>query len=45
MLLTINATSGSAWCYWWHSRKITGKVSSVTIVLRKYRASQMPSSN
>jgi len=44
MLLTVNATSGAAWCYWWLCRKITEKVSSVTIVLRKYEASQMPSS-
>jgi len=44
MVLTVNAISGAAWCCWWLCRKITEKVSSVTIVLRKYQASQMPSS-
>jgi len=44
MLLTGNATSGAACCCWWPCRKITEKCSSVTIVLRKYQASQMPSS-
>jgi len=44
MLLTVNATSRVAWCCWWVCRKITKKVSSATIVLRKYQASQMPSS-
>jgi len=44
MLLTVNATSGAAWCCWWLCRKITEKVLSVTIVLRKYQASQMLSS-
>jgi len=45
MLLTVYATSGAAWCCWWLCRKITEKVSSVTIMLKKYQASQMPSSN
>jgi len=44
MLLTVNATSGATWCCWCLCKKITEKVSSVTIVLRKYQASQMPSS-
>jgi len=44
MLLIVNATPGAAWCYWWLCTKITEKVSSVTIVLRKHQASQMPSS-
>jgi len=44
MLLTVNASSGAARCCWWLCRKITEKFSSVTIVLRKYQASQMPSS-
>jgi len=44
MLLTVNATSGAVWSCWWLCRKITEKVSSVTIVLRKYHASQMLSS-
>jgi len=44
MLLIVNATSGVAWCCWWLCRKITGKVSSAAIVLRKCLASQMPSS-
>jgi len=26
MFLTVNATSGAAWCYWWLCRKITAKV-------------------
>jgi len=43
MLLIVNATSGDAWCSWWLCRKITEKVPSVTIVLRKYQAIQMPS--
>jgi len=43
MLLTLNAPSDAAWCYWWLCRKITVKVSSVTIVLRKYQASQIGS--
>jgi len=44
MLLIVNATSGAAWCCWWLCRKIPEKVSLVTIVLRKYQASQMPPS-
>ena len=32
MLLTVNATSGATWSCWWLCRKITEKVSSVTIV-------------
>jgi len=38
MLLTVNAISGAAWCCWWLFSKITEKVSSVTMVLRKYQA-------
>jgi len=26
MLLTVNATSGAAWCCWWLCRKIAEKV-------------------
>jgi len=43
MLHTVNETSGATWWCWWLCRKITEKVSSVTIV-RKYQANQMPSS-
>jgi len=44
MLLTVNATSGPEWCFWWLFRKSVEKASPVTIVLRKYQASLMPSS-
>jgi len=47
MFLTVNATSGAAWCCWWLCSLVDGKlqtVSFVTILLRKYIASQMPSS-
>jgi len=37
MLLTVNATSGAAWCCWWLCRKVTEKVSCVTIVLRNIK--------
>jgi len=47
MLLAVNATSGAAWCFWWLCSLVDGKLQKVwfvKIVLRKYQASEMPSS-
>jgi len=47
MLLTVNVTSGAAWCCWWLCSLVDWKLQKVlfvTLVLRKYQASQMPSS-